>query len=82
MCSGYDRSTHEFVVRGTPARDGDYIEWVAEMDLLVALSACPAGDVSISCGDPTPPKCYPMDVVIGQPDGDVINEWMTSQKSA
>lgn len=75
MCTGFDPKTHDFVSRGTPARDGDYIEWLAEVDLLVALSACPAGDVSAPCGSGEEPICFPLDVVVGQPEEEVLNEW-------
>ena len=54
---------------------GDYIEFLAEMDLLCALSACPQGDVSLTPGDPSPPQCYPLDVYVGQPAEDLLEEW-------
>ena len=46
---------------------GDYIDLYAEMDLLVGLSACPQGDVSIPCGQHVPEElCLPlkMDVFV------------------
>lgn len=33
-------------ISGSPGRDGDHFEFFAEIDLLCAMSACPAGDVS------------------------------------
>ncbi|MGH3502043.1 MAG: urea carboxylase-associated family protein [Nocardioidaceae bacterium] len=33
-------------IGGSPGREGDYMEFLAEINLLVAISACPAGDVS------------------------------------
>ncbi len=80
MCSGFQKGTGEFVIRASPSRKGDYIEWVAEMDLLVALSACPQGDVSIPCGEAVPDDlCHPLDVFIGGPDQDVLQDWRLSQ---
>lgn len=31
---------------------GDYVEFVADMDLLVAVSACPVGDYSVPMTEP------------------------------
>src|SRR5215475_8517142 len=42
---------------------GDFIEFFAEIDLLVALSACPGGDCGASHSDDTA-KCYPLKVEI------------------
>ena len=50
---------------------GDYIDLYAEMDLLVGLSACPQGDVSIPCGQHVPEElCLPlkMDVFVVDQD--------------
>jgi len=41
MCTGFTLDTHQYFMKATPARAGDYIEFFAEMDLLGALSACP-----------------------------------------
>ncbi|GAB7361821.1 hypothetical protein MBLNU230_g1863t1 [Neophaeotheca triangularis] len=35
-----------YFMEASPARKGDYIEFFAEVDLLVALSTCPGGDLS------------------------------------
>lgn len=76
MCSGFT-SDHEYYLRGSPAEVGDYIEMVAEMDLLMALSACPHGDCSIAVGDKEVPddKCFPLDVIISQPSEEVFSRW-------
>jgi uncharacterized protein YcgI (DUF1989 family) len=36
----------QYWISGSPGRDGDYLEFFAEIDLLCAISACPARDVS------------------------------------
>jgi uncharacterized protein YcgI (DUF1989 family) len=46
MCSGYTRDTHLYFMKASPVRPGDFIEFVAEIDLLVALSACPGAPVA------------------------------------
>ena len=44
MCTGFTRDTHEYFMKASPVRPGDFIEFFAEIDLLGALSACPGGD--------------------------------------
>jgi uncharacterized protein YcgI (DUF1989 family) len=39
MCTGFRQG--RYFVKPSPARTGDYVEILAEMDLLLALSACP-----------------------------------------
>ena len=46
MCSGFKRDTHQYFMKASPVRPGDFIELFAEIDLLAALSACPGGDCS------------------------------------
>ncbi|XP_046750268.1 uncharacterized protein C11D3.03c [Diprion similis] len=65
MCTGFTKDTHQYFCKASPSRKGDYIEFIAEMDLLVGLSACPQGDVSIAVGQPVPDNiCYPLGVEI------------------
>ena len=50
---------------------GDYIDLYAEMDLLVGLSACPQGDVSIPCGQHVPEElCLPLKMNVFVVDND------------
>jgi uncharacterized protein YcgI (DUF1989 family) len=37
------QDTHQYFTKASPARKGDYIEFIADMDLLVAMSTCPQG---------------------------------------
>ena len=39
-------ATGKYVMYASPAKADDYIEFFAEQDLLLALSACPGGDLS------------------------------------
>ena len=48
MCTGFTRDTHQYFMKASPVRPGDFIEFFAEIDLLGALSACPGGDCSTS----------------------------------
>jgi uncharacterized protein YcgI (DUF1989 family) len=59
MCTGFTNDTHQYFMKASPVRAGDYLEFIAEIDLIVGLSACPGGD----CGDEhTSDKatCYPL----------------------
>mmetsp|Transcript_21230 Transcript_21230/g.44726 ORF Transcript_21230/g.44726 Transcript_21230/m.44726 type:complete len:355 (-) Transcript_21230:450-1514(-) len=64
MCTGFTKDTHQYFTKPSPVDVGDYIEFLAEIDLLVSASTCPQGDVSIACGSDAPPKCYPLGVEI------------------
>jgi uncharacterized protein YcgI (DUF1989 family) len=59
MCTGYTRDTHQYFMKASPVRPGDFIEFFAQIDLLVALSTCPGGDCGASHSDDTA-KCYPL----------------------
>ena len=46
MCTGFTADTHQYFMKASPVRPGDTLEFVAGIDLLVGLSACPGGDCS------------------------------------
>ncbi|MFW6075333.1 MAG: urea carboxylase-associated family protein, partial [Chloroflexota bacterium] len=55
-----------YFMKPSPAKQGDYFEFFAEIDLLVAISTCPGGDLSVplwgpDAGDPLP-TCKPLGV--------------------
>ena len=65
MCTGFTKDTHQYFTKPSPVDVGDYIEFLAEIDLLVSASTCPQGDVSIACGDRMEdPRCYPLGVEV------------------
>ena len=37
MCTGYTRDTHQYFMKASPVRPGDFIEFFAEIDLLVTV---------------------------------------------
>src|SRR5438270_12903046 len=53
MCTGFTRDTHQYFMKASPVRPCDFIEFFAEIDLLVALSACPGGNCGASHFDDT-----------------------------
>jgi uncharacterized protein YcgI (DUF1989 family) len=80
MCTGFTRDTHQYFKKASPVRPGDFIELFAEIDLLGALSACPAGD----CGASLPPgeaSCHPLLVEVFRPGEGAIDGWQSPGRS-
>lgn len=76
MCTGFLPGTGQYFAKGSPAREGDYIEWIADQDLMVALSACPFGDVSAPCGTPMEEiKGGSLRVQVFNVDQQIVNRW-------
>lgn len=74
MCTGFTRDTHQYFMKASPVRPGDYLEFFAEIDLLGALSACPGGDCSSEHSSDTA-ACYPLKVEIFSPDSKALANW-------
>ena len=80
MCTGFTRDTHQYFMKASPVRPGDYIEFFAEMDLLGALSTCPGGDCGSSHSDDSTP-CYPLRVEILEPAEGALGGWTPPSRS-
>jgi uncharacterized protein YcgI (DUF1989 family) len=80
MCTGFTLDTHQYFMKASPVRPGDYIEFFAEIDLLGALSACPGGDCGSSHSDDSTP-CYPLRVEIYQPEAGALQDWSSPPRS-
>jgi uncharacterized protein len=80
MCTGFTRDTHQYFMKASPVRPGDFIEFFAEIDLLGALSACPGGDCSTSHSSDEA-KCYPLKVEIFRPGAEVLRGWQPPDRS-
>lgn len=66
MCTGFTRDTGQYFMKASPVRPGDYIEFFAEIDLIVGLSACPGGDCAQEhSSDKT--TCYPLLIEVFDP---------------
>ena len=74
MCTGFTRDTHQYFMKASPVRPGDFIEFFAEIDLLGALSACPGGDCGTSHSDDVA-RCYPLKVEILRPQESALARW-------
>jgi len=81
MCTGFTRDTHQYFMKASPVRPGDYLEFFAEIDLLGALSACPGGDCSASHSSDTA-ACYPLTVEVYQPDAGAMKGWKPAVPNA
>jgi uncharacterized protein YcgI (DUF1989 family) len=67
MCTGFTADTHQYFMKASPVRPGDYLEFVAEVDVLGVLSACPGGDCSASHSSDNA-ACYPLKVEVFKPE--------------
>lgn len=63
MCTGFSRDTGQYLMKASPVRPGDALEFYAEIDLIGGLSACPGGDCSAEHSSDTAP-CHPLLVEI------------------
>jgi hypothetical protein len=77
--TGLTAAGHAYFVKPCPARQGDYFEFFAEIDLLCALSACPHGDMSVDtwgphAGDPLT-VCRPLGIEVYRVDPELLQGW-------
>ena len=70
MCTGFTRDTGQYFMKASPVRPGDTLTFLAEIDLLGAISACPGGDCSSEHSSDTA-ACYPL--AIDTLNGDIAN---------
>ena len=61
-------------MKASPVRPGDFIEFLAEINLLAGLSACPGCGASHS--DDTA-KCYPLKAEIHRPRKGALAGWQS-----
>ena len=66
MCTGFARDTGQYFMKASPVRPGDYLEFYAEIDLIVGLSACPGGDCSQEHSSDAA-ACFPLQVQVFDP---------------
>ncbi|MGC2083515.1 MAG: DUF1989 domain-containing protein [Bradyrhizobium sp.] len=74
MCTGFTKDTHQYFMKASPVRPGDFLELFAEIDLLGALSACPGGDCSATHSSDAA-ACYPLKIEIYEPDRATLANW-------
>jgi uncharacterized protein len=79
MCTGFTRDTHQYFMKASPVRPGDFLELFAETDLLAALSACPGGD----CGSEhssDAARCHPLVMEVYRPAAPPAG-WVSPRRS-
>ena len=81
MCTGFTRDTHQYFMKASPARAGDFIEFFAEIYLLAALSACPGGDCGSSHSSDAA-RCYPLTVEVYRAADNALTGWESPSPSA
>ncbi|MDT0302595.1 urea carboxylase-associated family protein [Streptomonospora wellingtoniae] len=84
QCTGLNDQDRYFM-KASPARAGDRIEFFAETDLLMALSTCPGGDLSVDlwgpdAGDPLQ-VCRPLAVEVLRPPEELLDGWAPPQRA-
>ncbi len=77
--TGLTPDGHQYFVKPCPAKQGDYFEFFAEIDLLCALSACPHGDMTVDtwgpqAGDPLT-VCRPLGVEVYRVAPELLQGW-------
>lgn len=77
MCTGFTYHTGQYFMKASPVRPGDFIEFVAEIDLMGALSACPGGDCSTTHSSDVA-QCFPLKVEVY----DAAGAWPVFPQSA
>ena len=74
MCTGFTLDTHQYFMKASPVRPGDFLEFFAEVDLLGVLSACPGGDCSSEHSSDTA-KCYPLKISVFKTTSKFLDNW-------
>ncbi len=80
MCTGFTHDTHQYFMKASPVRPGDFIEFFAEIDLLGALSTCPGGDCSTEHSSDKA-ACYPLKVKVYRPGPGMLEGWSSPEPS-
>ena len=80
MCTGFTKDTHQYFMKASPVRIGDYIEFSSEIDLLAGLSACPGGDCSLSHSSDDA-VCYSLKVEIYECLNNDLKNWREPETS-
>ncbi|MEP2030865.1 MAG: DUF1989 domain-containing protein [Paracoccaceae bacterium] len=75
MCTGFTRDTGQYFMKASPVRPGDHIDFFAEIDLTVGLSACPGGDCSSEHSSDVA-ACYPLEIEVFEPKPSSLDQWV------
>lgn len=81
MCTGFTRDTGQYFMKASPVRAGDHLDFMAEIDLLGALSACPGGDCGVAHSSDTA-ACHPLRVEVFDPAPGTMDGWESPPRNA
>ncbi|GAA2782173.1 urea carboxylase-associated family protein [Saccharopolyspora taberi] len=85
QCTGLNDEDRYFM-KASPARAGDYFEFFAEIDLLLALSTCPGGDLSVPLWGPEARDplevCRPLGVEVYRAEAGLLEGWASPPRAA
>ncbi len=76
--TGLDAQDGRYFMKPCPARVGDHFDLFAEIDLLMAASTCPGGDLSVPLWGPgagAEPPCAPIGIEVIKLDPAVLAGW-------
>jgi len=74
MCTGFTADTGQYFMKASPARQGDYIDFFAEIDVMGVLSACPGGDCGSEHSSDSA-ACHPLLVEVFKTDAETLKDW-------
>ncbi len=74
MCTGFTARTHQYFMKASPVRPGDRLEFVAGVDLLVGLSACPGGDCGAEHSSDVA-ACHPLGIEVDTLPEGAADDW-------
>lgn len=80
MCTGFTRETGQYFMKASPVRPGDYLEFFAEIDLIVGLSACPGGDCSSEHSSDVA-SCHPLLIEVYEPAKGSLDGWVSPARN-
>ena len=81
MCTGFTRETHQYFMKASPVRPGDSLDMLAEIDLIVGLSACPGGDCSAGHSSDEA-ACHPLVIEVLRPAPAALEGWAPPSRNA
>tara|TARA_Y100000590_G_scaffold461427_1_gene622970 strand:+ start:604 stop:1467 length:864 start_codon:yes stop_codon:yes gene_type:complete len=81
MCTGFSKDTHQYFMKASPVRPGDFLEFFAETNLVGVLSACPGGDCSSEHSSDNS-TCYPLKVSVLSTSSKHLKGWLPSLTSS
>lgn len=83
--TGLTPGDERYFMKTCPARVGDHFELFAEVDLLMAGSTCPGGDLSVPLWGPDAgpePVCHPIGIEVFRVADDLLTGWRPPERVA